>query len=111
MNEVENDLPEENGSQDLQGEVASLRQQVWTLLVLMLVVSGTFSIYLMREVTYARKDLDAEIQLIDQSKGMDQFVQRLGEYSRTHPDFVPILTKYGITVTGTPAPNPSAPKK
>ena len=120
MNEVENDLsssglPDENVASDLQEEVSSLRQQVWTLLVLLLVVSGTLSIYLMRQVTYARRDLSQLQQAVPQSqeqnKGMDQFVYHLVDYSRTHPDFVPILNKYQIQVTPGPAPAAAAPKK
>lgn len=121
MSEVENTPSVENGTLDLQAEVASLRQQVWTLLVLLFVISGTFTFYLFRQTAVNRKDLQAykpgATQFIQQfqkeAPGMDQFIQRLGEYGRTHPDFVPILNKYKIPVTAGPAPTPAAtaPKK
>lgn len=119
MSEVENTPSVENGTLDLQAEVASLRQQVWTLLVLLFVISGTFTFYLFRQTAVNRKDLQAykpwATQFIQQFQkegpGMDQLIQKLGEYSRTHPDFVPILNKYKIPVTAGPAPASTAPKK
>lgn len=98
-------------SEDLQAQVTSLRQQLWTLLVLLVVVSGAFTIFLTAQVKFASNDLRDMQQIVDQGKSMDVFLQKLVEYSRTHPDFVPILTKYGITPTAnSPAPV-AAPKK
>jgi hypothetical protein len=87
--------------------------------VLLFVISGTFTFYLFRQTAVNRKDLQAykpwATQFIQQFQkegpGMDQFIQKLGEYSRTHPDFVPILNKYKIPVTAGPAPASTAPKK
>ena len=49
-----------------------------------------------------------------QNPAISDFVNRLAEFGRTHPDFVPILTKYGIPTTAAPAAPgvaPAAPKK
>jgi hypothetical protein len=43
---------------------------------------------------------------------INDFVGKLVEYSKTHPDFNPILAKYGIkpgVATGGPAPSATAP--
>lgn len=45
---------------------------------------------------------------------MQAFLAKLVEYGKTHPDFAPILAKWGISVNQTaaaPAPAPAAPKK
>jgi len=115
MESAENNFPGEDTSESLEAEVASLRQQVWTLLVLLLVVSGTLSIFLMRQVTYARSDLAAMKAQVTpfmqeyqkELPGLDQFQQKMNEYGRAHPDFVPLLTKYNAVI---PA-NSAAPKK
>ena len=52
-------------------------------------------------------------------KDLDAFLEKLKDYGRTHPDFVPILTRYGLSSNVPPglAPAPStippssAPKK
>lgn len=49
-----------------------------------------------------------------QSPAINDFVNRLAEFGRTHPDFVPVLTKYGIptaTTSALPVVAPAAPKK
>ena len=52
-------------------------------------------------------------------KDLDAFLEKLKDYGRTHPDFVPILTRYGLISNAPPAAAPvpsanqpsSAPKK
>jgi len=45
-----------------------------------------------------------------QTQPVNDFLNRLVEYSRTHPDFVPILTKHNIrTTSASGAPASSAP--
>lgn len=49
-----------------------------------------------------------------QSPAINDFVNRLAEFGRTHPDFVPVLTKYGIptaTTSALPVVAPAASKK
>lgn len=87
-------------------EIASLRQQVWTLLVILLVVSGTFCIFLVRQVSYAHKDLTVARQLVANGQSMDKLLQGLAEYTRTHPDFAPVLAKNGLTLNTNPATPP-----
>jgi hypothetical protein len=103
MNESEN-IPVIEESSDLKSEVDFLRQQVWVLLVLAVVVSGTILIYLIRQDVIAKRDL-ADLKLksapiIEQHQkdmpGIQSLMTQLIEYSRTHPDYTPILTKYGM---------------
>ena len=93
-------------------EMAALKNQVFTLLVALIVVSGTLTVYLYRQVTIAHKDI-ALIQqqsqqltaLLNQSDAVvSPFISKLVAYGQKHPDFVPVLKKYGIApVAGVPA--------
>ena len=119
MNESEtNPAPQTAAPQtDLMDQVVALRHQVFTLLLALVVVSGTLTVYLYRQASVARKDLAAvkqqATQMIDAFKrdhsGMDAFVKQLTAYGVTHPDFQPILKKYGIVPQAQPAPVPVVP--
>jgi hypothetical protein len=101
---------------DLNSEVAALRNQVYVLLVALIVVSGTLTIYLYRQASTTRKDLDAlKPQAQQLIGGFNQnqsqiitFINQLSAYAQTHPDFKPVLLKYGIDARpGVPAVTPS----
>jgi hypothetical protein len=112
----------------LQAQFEDLQHLVISVLILLVVVSGTLSVYLLRQWRTTSKDLAAvrlnytqfinEYHKVGQPR-MDAFLDKLKEYGRTHPDFVPILTRYGLS-SNVPAgmvPGPStnlpssAPKK
>ena len=99
-------------------DIAALKNQVFTLLVALIVVSGTLTVYLYRQVSLAGKDLAQGQQLsavLNQNEAAVQtFVMRLVAYGEKHPEFVPVLKKYGIEPRpGIPAnaAAPAAPKK
>ena len=112
----------------LQAQFEDLQHLVISVLILLVVVSGTLSVYLLRQWRTTSKDLAAvrlnytqfinEYHKVGQPR-MDAFLDKLKEYGRTHPDFVPILTRYGLSsnvpagVVPGPATNlpSSAPKK
>jgi hypothetical protein len=115
---------------DLNSEISALRNQVYVLLIALIVVSGTLSVFLYRQASITRKDLDAlkpQAEQLINSFNQNQalianFVNQLVAYGQTHPDFVPVLAKYGIApVKGIPAgapagalpaaPAPATPKK
>ncbi len=107
-------IPEDSSS-----EVASLKNQVFTLLIALIMVSGTLTVFLYRQVSLAGKDIAAGQQLstmltkneTQNEQVVGTFVSRLVEYGQKHPDFVPVLRKYGIApVPGVPA-NAPAPRK
>jgi hypothetical protein len=101
MNESEINSPAPN---DLVNQVASLQRQVTVLLLALVVVSGTLAVYLFYQSRLAGKDIQAirpqavpVIQAFNQNhSNMEKFVQQVIAYGQTHPDFQPILQKYGI---------------
>jgi hypothetical protein len=118
MNESEmNPAPQSNPQTDMMDQVVALRHQVFTLLLALVVVSGTLTVYLYRQASVAKKDMAAvkpqATQMIDAFKRdhpmMDAFVKQLTAYGVTHPDFQPILKKYGIAPQAQPGPTPVAP--
>ena len=85
-------------------ELAALKNQVFTLLVALIVVSGTLTVYLYRQVSLTGKDIRlVEEQgkqlapMLNQNEtAVSGFVNKLVAYGEKHPDFVPVLKKYGI---------------
>ena len=111
MNEPEMTSP---APADLSGQVASLQQQVFTLLLALIVVSGTLVAYLFYESHHIGKQIDAlNAQIIQPYRQklplIESFVNQLAAYGQTHPDFRPLLQKYGINPQTPGATN--APKK
>jgi len=102
---------------ELQAQCQSLRRQIQTILILLIMVSATFTLFLWRQVRYASTDLNQQIRpvIAEYNKNlgpqMDDFVRKLTDYGRSHPDFNAIYTKYGLNqAPQTPAATP-APKK
>jgi hypothetical protein len=95
---------------ELQAQLSSLHNLVVSILALLIVVSGTLWVYLMRQVKYTRLELDAARPQVtnivaqyqkNSGPAMDEFVRKLTEYGRAHADFAPILAKYGVKPTNT----------
>jgi hypothetical protein len=118
MNESETNSPAQT---ELTDQIVALRHQVFTLLLALVVVSGTLTVYLYRQASVTGKDIAAikpqATQIIkvfgENRVGMENFVKQLSAYGSTHPDFQPILRKYGIVPQSTAAPTaltaPAAP--
>src|SRR6476646_6925550 len=96
---------------DLQAQLDSLRYLLTSVLVLMIVISGTLSIYLLRQWRMTSKDLasirPAASQVFaeytkERAPRMDAFLERLKDYGRTHSDFVPILIRYQLVSNTAP---------
>ena len=104
---------------DLNSEIAALRTQVFTLLVALIIVSGTVTVYLYRQASTLRKDIDSiapQAQQIITAFNKNQplmvnFVNSLVAYGQMHPEFRPVLLKYGITPPPAGVAPPAAPKK
>ena len=83
---------------DLQAQYDALRHLVVSLLILVVVISGTLNIYLLRQWRSTSKDLAAirpqAAQMIaefQQKSGpvMQDFVKKITEYGRTHRGLCP----------------------
>ena len=89
---------------DSNSEISALRNQVFVLLIALIVVSGTLTVYLYRQASLARKDYEAiapQAQQVIGAFNQNQqlligFVNQLVAYGQLHPDFRPVLAKYGI---------------
>ena len=105
MDALEPQSPSQPAAIDLQAQCDGLRQTLNTMLVLLVVVSGTLTIFLVRQWRFAKTDLDmlrpqAE-QVINEynrvsAPAMQEFVRKLADYSKSHPDFTPIAAKYHL---------------
>ena len=104
---------------DSNSEITALRTQVFTLLVALIIVSGTVTVYLYRQASILRKDIDTikpqaqqVITVFNQNQAlMVNFVNQLAAYGQTHPDFRSVLLKYGVNVQSPAPAAPAAPKK
>jgi hypothetical protein len=106
---------------DWQDHYDSLRHMVVSLLVLLIVVSGTLTMFLLRQYRWSQTDLAGVRQQVsgmameykrNTEPVINDFVGKLVEFSRTHPDFSPVLAKYGIrpgSATGGPPASATAP--
>ena len=118
MDNFDNQTPVQSNANDLQTQLDGLRQLVVSILILVIVISGTLNIYLLRQWRTASKDLAgirpqaaqmiAEYQKVS-APLMTDFVKKITEYGRTHPDFAPILAKYGLKPGGPPGAVPATP--
>ncbi|HEY1490458.1 MAG TPA: hypothetical protein VGF90_05405 [Verrucomicrobiae bacterium] len=91
---------------DFSQQIDALRRQTFTLLLALIIVSGTLTVFLYRQASLTRRDIAAikpqatqVIQSFNQNRPLIQnFVQQLVAYGQAHPDFQQtVLRKYGIT--------------
>jgi len=107
---------------ELTDEIVALRHQVFTLLLLLIVVSGTLMVYLYwqsrvtaKEITAIKPQATQIIQMVRQNQQvMEMFVNQLVAYGQTHPEFQQqVLKKYNLVPpplsavpSAAPAPKP-----
>jgi len=104
MNEPQTNSPAPDEQVDL---VASLRRQVTLLFLALIVISGTLTTYLFYQARTMGRDLEvlepqARVIVDNYNKNLphiQKFVQELVTYGQKHPDFQPLLKKYGIPLT------------
>ena len=105
MDNLDNKTPVQPDLSDLQAQYDALRHLIVSLMILVVVISGTLNIYLLRQWRSTSKDLTAirpqATQMIAEFQKvsgplMQDFVKKIADYGRTHPDFVPVLAKYGL---------------
>jgi hypothetical protein len=120
MDNLDPKSPVQPSTNDLQAQYDALRHLVLSTLILVLVISGTLNIYLLRQWRSTTKDLagirpQAAQMIADYQKVsgplMTDFIKKITDYGQTHPDFAPILAKYGLKATsptGAPSASPSS---
>ena len=106
---------------DFKQEVQALRVFVIKLQSALIALTWLFGVFVFIQFWRARGELAVvrpqAAQIIELGKRkeqpINQFVVQLADYGRTHPDFAPIINKYGIaalTTNATAAPTGAAPK-
>lgn len=100
---------------DMNSEITALKNQVFTLLVALVVVTGSFTVYLYRQDSMLGKECNqytAALGALNQAKpAINNFVYNLMVYGQKHPEFLPLLKKYGIAPGATNLPPPNTPAK
>jgi hypothetical protein len=101
-------MNDSNSPIDSAGQVAALQRQVFTLMLALLVVSGTVAAFLGYESYHLGKDVEAiNAQVILPYKqklpAIEDFISKIVAYGQTHPDFNAILVKDGVVQVGTNA--------
>ena len=89
---------------ELQVRCDQLQQLVSSLLLILIVISGTLSVFLWRQYRLAKADVAATqsavapllMEYTNNRVGVEDFIRKLAEYGRTHPDFAPIFTRYHL---------------
>jgi hypothetical protein len=115
MDTLENKAPAQPAPADWREQFNALRHLVVSVMVLLAVVSGTFNLYMWkrwrdvnRELENVRPQADQIAKAVTNLQkvevpAMQEFVRKMTEYGRTHPDFAPTLAKYNIRPSATPA--------
>src|SRR5271163_1174422 len=102
MNESE---PNSHTHAELSDQIDALRRQTFTLLLALIVVSGTLTVFLYRQASITRRDIASiKPQAAQVIKAFSQdfpaitnLVQHLVIYGQSHPDFQQqVLNKYRI---------------
>ncbi len=99
-----NELDSNSGLAD---QVAALQRQVFLLLLALIVVTGTLVAYLCYEAHHIGKDVkNIQTQIIQpfnkKLPAIKSFVGQLVAYGNEHPEFRPVLVKYGIETNSVP---------
>ena len=92
------------GADDVNAQLASVASMLNSILVLVLVLAGVVDLFIVRQVKNTRTDLtnirpfvaQAAAQAQHNAPALDDFARKLADFGRTHADFAPIVTKYGL---------------
>ena len=112
MDNLEDNLPTQSQPQPLPPQDDSLRHLVVSILVLVIVISGTLNVFFLRQAGAARQELDAirpqvNAMMAQYQKtvgpAMEDFVGKLKGFARSNSDFAPILNRH-FSAPGTPGP-------
>lgn len=97
------DGPTDSGSAETRNELQSLRTLMAAALVLLVIFSACIDYFLSAQTTEMRRALYQEQQMVNNfsasSSRAAEFWNKLVEYSKTHPDFVPIIDKWKANIS------------
>lgn len=101
---------------DSNSDVSSLQKQVYGLLIALILISATLCCYFFDQVRLARHSVaqaNGIVNAVRQNEPqITTFINQLVAYGQKHPEFVPVLKKYGIAPVPGVAPTvPAAPKR
>lgn len=108
--------PEETHA-DLQSQFDGMRKLFTAALAALLIMGISLNVFLLRQTAFVRRDLQNARPKVTQltvnfEKGEEpqitKFVNALIVFSRSHPDFKPILAKYKIATDAPSAPATNA---
>jgi len=107
---------EKNEIADLREQCLDLNRQVSLLMVGLIVASFTLTAFLGVQSIRAGRELEQMNQMMNATRqeqaNLEGVLARLIEYAKTHPDFMPVLGKYGIKPINQASNPPAAtPKK
>ena len=99
--------------QELRDELQAARGVVSLLLISMTCIAAAVSVYLYRQVVNLNQQVIESQRVVNTFQStnlpkMNWFVENLKEFSKTNPDFIPILNKYNMGPGSTP-PGGNAP--
>ena len=99
---------------ELTDQIAALRRQMITLLLALIILSGTLTVYLWYQSRITGQEASAirprVLQMMSAFNQSSFVVEKLVVYGQAHPDFQPILKKHGIPLTNSVAASPAAKK-
>jgi len=104
MNESESTYPPaipKPMNEDLRNEVQSLRAMLSVSLIVLIMFQVCVALFLFKQVSMARAQAIALQQQVVDSFSIPQaseFWNKMNEYSKTHPDYEPIISKYRAVV-------------
>ncbi|MDB6112802.1 MAG: hypothetical protein JWR69_4552 [Pedosphaera sp.] len=119
MNDSETNLgfAPDNTAADLQAEVQSLRSVVVGALLALVIIGISLNAFMMRQASMAGNQAAEAQKFVDEFNTVNipaarEFWSKLTDYSKTHPDFAPVMTKFGPFFQVPPTnPAAAAPKK
>jgi hypothetical protein len=104
-------VPPQPEAAELAERVDSLQRLLGTVLLLLLIVSGTLGIFIYWQVRMASRELESGQQQVERLGAQQQAIlNRVSEFARTNSGFAPIWAKYFKPgTTGTPPATATAP--
>lgn len=90
---------------DANSEISAIKNQMFVLLLALIVISGTLTAYLFQQSRVLGYELETNQRLVknfNQSQpAIATLINQLGAYGMNHPEIRPVLAKYGIQPVST----------